>query len=94
MSMQMNRAAYEKMLREDVAALPLAMPRLERDHIVSILRWSVSAIYGPPYADDLRPSCELGCERVCMGWMDFGIGCAPGNLGEKPVPSPLFREHS
>lgn len=88
MSGPVDRETYEQMLREDVAALPTSMPSLERDHIIAVLRWSVSAIYGPPYAGDLRPSCVLGCERLCMGWMDFRMGCAPA--GGKPPPAPLF----
>lgn len=46
MSMPITREAYQKLVDEDIAALPDDMPKLEREHIVLVLRDSVTRIYG------------------------------------------------
>ncbi len=43
--MILNRAAYQRLVDEDLEWL-LTQPRtLERDHIEQTLRWSISALY-------------------------------------------------
>lgn len=41
-----TRSAYEKLIEEDIAALPENMAKLEREHIIVVLQDSVTRIYG------------------------------------------------
>lgn len=62
MTMPLNRAAYEKLIEQDIAALPADMPALEREHIITVLRDSVRRIYEPEGCHDCGCTpCE--CER-------------------------------
>lgn len=46
--MRLSRAAYQRLVDEDVAWL-LRQPRtLEREHIIAVVRASVVSEYGPP----------------------------------------------
>lgn len=46
MSMTLNRAAYQRLIDEDVEELLAKMPRsLERDHIEQVLKESVKLFY-------------------------------------------------
>lgn len=44
---RMNRAAYQRMVDEDVAWLESVPRTLERDHVIAIVRQSVEREYGP-----------------------------------------------
>jgi hypothetical protein len=48
MSMKLNRAAYEKLVAEDVAWLELQPRTLERDHIIMIVKQSTDLYYAEP----------------------------------------------
>lgn len=51
MSTQINREAFEKLVKEDIDWL-LTMPdTLERGHIISVLRNTPDLIYGPACVD-------------------------------------------
>lgn len=44
----LNRAAYQRLIDEDIAELQKLPDTLERRHIEDVLRWSVAAIYDDP----------------------------------------------
>ena len=48
MGMQLNREKYKQLIEDDIFALVQYMPThsLERNHIVSVLKWSIDQIYG------------------------------------------------
>lgn len=54
MTSELNRSAYEQLVREDLEWLRSQPRTLEREHIEMIVRWSVERIYGPPAYSD-RP---------------------------------------
>jgi len=45
MSMTLNRAAYEKLIEEDIAELMKLPQSLERDHSIGVLRESIKLQY-------------------------------------------------
>jgi DNA repair exonuclease SbcCD ATPase subunit len=63
---EINRAAYEQLIREDLAMLAEMMPKscLERRHIEQVLRWSIDAQYVE--IRDLRQRLEE-VEKRCNG---------------------------
>lgn len=49
MSIQLNKKAYEQLIKEDIDELNKYMPghSLCKNHIIDILKWSVNQIYKP-----------------------------------------------
>ena len=47
-----NREAYQKLIDEDIEWLLKQPRRLERDHIVSVLKNSVERLYGKEKMDE------------------------------------------
>lgn len=47
MSIQINRGAYEKLIREDIEALEKSnCSKLEKEHIEDVLKTSIDLLYG------------------------------------------------
>lgn len=60
----MTRWAYEKMIAEDIAALPESMPKLERLHVIEVLRDSVTQHYGIARCGDVSPNSLYSCNKA------------------------------
>ena len=52
---RMNRKEYERLIEEDIKWLrENTKPRLERDHIINVLRDSINMYYGKPEKKDVE----------------------------------------
>ena len=59
MTMKLTRAAYQKLLNEDIKWLEKTAPRtLERNHLIEIARWSMDAFY-PPMPNIVRTAARF-----------------------------------
>ena len=67
----LNRAAYERLIAEDIAWLEAQPRTLERDHVVAVLRDSARLYYGP--RDDKRLHAREGLTSAC-GTCFVGVG--------------------
>lgn len=64
MSGKMMRWAYEQLIEEDIAALPESMPKLEREHIIEVLRNSVTQHYGEARCGDVSENSLYSCNKT------------------------------
>ena len=53
-----NRAAYQRLIDEDIQELRKLPDTLERRHIEDVLKWSVGAIYDDPDFESKYPSVD------------------------------------
>lgn len=74
MSLTINRAAYEKLVREDLEWLLNNTYRtLERDHIVMIIEQSVEFYYGDAQANEARFIVTDENCKLRLGVIDWNI---------------------
>lgn len=65
MALKLNRAAYKKIIDEDVAAVRASgCSALEREHIVDVLRHSIECYYPEKIPDDLKQFEDWAKEKL------------------------------
>lgn len=89
MGTTLNKAAYTKLIEEDIAWLEKQYPgrSLEKEHIIDTLKWSISSKYPDEVPDEVQEAQKY--IRSCES--DMGFMGSPQYYNAKKIVSDYYK---